>query len=516
MGKKFHRRNTRGIALVELALFIMCSGLMMVAATPIYHTYIVHKYLDVTNNNIAATKAALDSYYLRNGHFPCAAPRNVPVDGPGFGVAAADCSVPQPGTVEVSGRTPKDDTSGTGASAKIRIGAVPVRTLGLPDGMAVDGWNHLFTYAITESYTTAPKDLSHGAIYVVDSKNNPATAVPGIAVYVVAGANPDGTGAYNLNGTLLAPCPPTKAGTTGNNCNDKGVFLSSTLQANQGVRAVENAIALAATACSPKTSTTGNLGNISFFVDNSGSMNSRDITSTGGNISRMEAAKAALATVVPQVIDTKASHDPTNIVGVNDFGTFNSRYGSHSTKNCDGLTGNKASQCLFNAFPPNTVDSVIGGSISSSSSGTTAPVTVSTTDYTNASASLVNNVNSMAPTGNTPLYDSMVALADGVEGTTGTGGTSKKPDDLIIVSDGEDNSSRNNVDQMIDTISTKYPNIKIDFVFVGTPRDGDKVNAAVYKTTKAGHKLNGSFIQVQNAASIMNSMTSLVSSGCGQ
>ena len=509
MYKKNYKSSTRGIALVELALFIMCSGLMMVAAAPIYHTYIVHKYLDITNNNIAAAKAALDSYYLRNGHFPCAAPRNVAVDTPGFGVAAADCSVPQPGTVEVSGRTPKDDTSGTGASARIRIGAVPVRTLGLPDGTAVDGWNHLFTYAITESYTTAPKDLSHGAIYVVDSKNNSSTAVPGIAVYVVAGANPDGTGAYNLNGTLLAPCPPTKAGTTGNNCDDKGVFLSSTQQASQGVRAVENAIALVATACSPKASTAGNLGNISFFVDNSGSMNSRDITSTGGNISRMEAAKAALATVVPQVINTKAKHDPTNLVGVNDFGTFNSRYGSHSTKSCDGLTGNKASQCLFNAFPPGTVDSVIGG-------GTTTTTTVSATDYTNASASLVNDVNSMAPTGNTPLYDSMVALADGVEGSTGTGGTSKKPDNLIIVSDGEDNGSRYNVDQMIDTISTKYPNIKIDFVFVGAPSEGARVNAAVYKTTKAGHKLNGSFIQVQNAASILNSMTSLVSSGCGQ
>ena len=54
---------------------------MLVAGHPIYNVYEAHKHLDTTNNNIVLTQKALDTFYLKNGRFPCPAPRNAPVDG---------------------------------------------------------------------------------------------------------------------------------------------------------------------------------------------------------------------------------------------------------------------------------------------------------------------------------------------------------------------------------------------------------------------------------------------------
>jgi len=222
------------------------------AIAPLYRTYMNNKRLQTTNSSIAQVQNALDTYYTQNGLFPCPAPRTAPIDTVNFGKAIPICNTATDGIAYVPGRIVK------GVQGNVSIGAVPVRTLGLPDSAAIDGWGHLLTYGITQAYTTTipttMTDLFHGAIYVTDSNNdkinNPATAYPGIAVYVIAAANPDGSGAYGLNGTLLAPCP--ESGIASNNCNDQGVFLSSTIQASQGTHPVTNAFALRAGACLPK------------------------------------------------------------------------------------------------------------------------------------------------------------------------------------------------------------------------------------------------------------------------
>ena len=232
-------KSSRGVGLIETALFIMASGLMVSTGAPIYKTYTVHKKVDATNANVALTKAALDDYYNKNGRYPAPASFTIGVDQPGFGSEGGANSAP-------------------GRTGNILIGAMPVRALGLPDTAAVDGWGHLLTYAVTQPYTvTGQTNMQNGAIYVRDSKNDPlhpATSTDGSAVYVVAGANPDGTGAYDVHGKQPVPCPQT--GLSSFNCKANvgsaaAPFLSTTLQASQGEKPVGNAIAFRADPVAP-------------------------------------------------------------------------------------------------------------------------------------------------------------------------------------------------------------------------------------------------------------------------
>ncbi len=259
-GKNNRRGGMRGIGLIELCLFVVASGLILAGATPVYSVYLDNKHLDTTNTSIAQVQSALDTFYLKNGRYPCPAPRNAKIDGANslgnkFGVEQTNCSiaggtVAGDGTVSTTGRTI------AGTPWKIRIGTVPVRTLGLPDSADIDGWGHLLTYAVTAPYAVAalaPKDMLHGAISVVDSKGNPVTAVPGTAVYVVSGANPDGSGAYNMNGVAPLACSSGSSPLEVNRCNAQGTsalpFISTMLQPGQGTRLVTNVIAFAS-ACS--------------------------------------------------------------------------------------------------------------------------------------------------------------------------------------------------------------------------------------------------------------------------
>ncbi len=127
----------------------------------------------------------------------------------------------------------------------VRIGAVPVRNLGLDDNHIADPNGHLFIYAVSETqanlppqrhigdnscgptsnpinltcftfpastpanpYMTLAPDQTQGAIDIQDptagftSLVNPA----GSALYVVIAPGKDGMGAYNLNGLQGIPC----------------------------------------------------------------------------------------------------------------------------------------------------------------------------------------------------------------------------------------------------------------------------------------------------------------------
>lgn len=98
-----------------------------------------------TRERLDTIKLALDSFGKTYGYLPCPAPRNVTPRDAGFGVAAPTCNVAGAG-FEVD----------TGTPVTIAIGAVPVRTLGLPDTYAGDAWGDKMSYAVTIVLTTDP------------------------------------------------------------------------------------------------------------------------------------------------------------------------------------------------------------------------------------------------------------------------------------------------------------------------------------------------------------------------
>jgi len=239
--RKFCRENSprcgaRGISLIEVCFFITVSGLILAGAAPIYTLYENHRHLDITRANLASVQSALDAYYLQNGRFPCPARRDLALDNSGYGqedgaIVGVACTsaaaFPLGTTFPDAGTARAVVANATGHPVPVRIGALPVRALGLPDNADSDGWGHRLTYAVTEIYGTpaAANNMNAGAITIQDSHANSATAGPANVVYAVVAPGADTRGAYNSNGK--APVCGTRL-----NCKDTGTFISTTLNSN--------------------------------------------------------------------------------------------------------------------------------------------------------------------------------------------------------------------------------------------------------------------------------------------
>ena len=217
--------NIKGLGFVLVSIFTLTLG-----ATSAHATRLV-----TTDNNLAQAQTALMAYYSsHNNHLPCPAPRNVPLDGPGFGVSLT-CSSTATTKGELGDGTARAIVK---APYNIRIGALPVRTLGLPDNLIEDGYGHLLVYAVTEKYAdsnTTISGMTEGEIPVEDSSFNSLTAVPGTAAFVLVAPGSDGKGAYNTStGKQPHKCPAT--GILSYDCNDQGTFIAVALLANQATQ----------------------------------------------------------------------------------------------------------------------------------------------------------------------------------------------------------------------------------------------------------------------------------------
>ncbi len=246
--KAYSATGCRGFTLVQMALLVLVLGLLMAAAAATYHAYLKQNHFDTNTTRQAAIQAAIANFYYSNGRLPCVAPRNVPETSPNFGKEiTTSCKLfPSPGAPGVNYLNTFRANGNTGVG-KVRIGAVPVRTLGLDDRYIADVSGYLFIYAVSEDlaestiYGLTPlpsADLTLGVIDVRDYTNSysvldnsppfPAAAgncgtivatsyVPPIhmtvgappagtanpnryAVYTVIDPGASGIGAYTMNG----------------------------------------------------------------------------------------------------------------------------------------------------------------------------------------------------------------------------------------------------------------------------------------------------------------------------
>ena len=174
-------------------------------------TYIKQSRVSSTENKIEIIDEALQLFLSRNGRYPCPAPLNSPLDGANFGIeaglappAAPDCN------------------------AKIVIGAIPVRTLNLPDDFISDAWGGRFTYAVTAPLATPNQyNSDEGAISVVDSAGNSQITPQGSAHYVTVSHGTNNVGATLIEGVGSIPCDATTQ--EGANCDNDDVFRNTLL-----------------------------------------------------------------------------------------------------------------------------------------------------------------------------------------------------------------------------------------------------------------------------------------------
>lgn len=192
-------KKTNGFSLVEVAIVLLIGSLLLAGASSALTTYLKQGRINTTTERLDLINAAIQQYLNVNKKLPCPAPLDAQPDTAEFGIEvnSTDCrTAAYAGTFRAGG-----------AGSEIRIGAIPVRSLNLPDQFVADGWKARYTYAVTEALASEGSFRQDGGkIAVVDSNNNTVVSPAGSAQYVIISHGENKSGAYDISGIALGGC----------------------------------------------------------------------------------------------------------------------------------------------------------------------------------------------------------------------------------------------------------------------------------------------------------------------
>lgn len=225
------KRHIAGNSLLSILFFMIVLGLLMFPIMNYYDNWKSQKRANDTVARLETINKTIREFAATNGHYPCPANIRAGLDTPNFGKSAAsECNTGSPGAF--SGQTKRSGKAKpSGAINYVRAGAVPVRTLGLPDEYIYDGYSHRYVYVVTEAYAAVAADGTlpnipeldrndSTGVFIEDINENTSTRKVGNAIYAVMSMGNTIAGSYSANGNLLADCPTGVA-----NCS-----LEATLQ----------------------------------------------------------------------------------------------------------------------------------------------------------------------------------------------------------------------------------------------------------------------------------------------
>jgi len=238
-----------GFTLLQMAIICLILGLMAATAANTYHLYVRKTQMGTSSSRVAAIQTAVQNFFKDHGYIPCAADPAQPETSATFGVEL-------PGLCTGGNIGGTIDVPGQGTAGHVRIGAVPVRTLGIDDSYIVNAYGNEFFYAVTESLTSkgatplapvvltgttdgsidvcdgsaASCDAGHsvldgttipappgGAVLPIDGCVGqtapdymppvfPTANVERYALYLVIDPGQSGLGTHNTSGTLISAC----------------------------------------------------------------------------------------------------------------------------------------------------------------------------------------------------------------------------------------------------------------------------------------------------------------------
>lgn len=198
-------RGEAGISLINMALLIVITGLFMATAAHLFKVSQAYDRADKTDQALKTAHAAIMRFAaLNGGRYPCPAPLTAAPNTPAFGIEE-NCAAPPVATALNLG---------------VRIGALPARTLNLPDEAMLDGWDNRIVYAVSQGLAQAPP----GAV-LRPIVNNGAFPLTANANYVLAAPGEDARGAFSIDGVLKQPC--NLASLAGENCDNDNTFTAT-------------------------------------------------------------------------------------------------------------------------------------------------------------------------------------------------------------------------------------------------------------------------------------------------
>lgn len=201
-------RLNGGFTLVEVAVVMVIGSIITVMLMNNVTTSLKNARMKETRNKLEMVQNELELFLERNGRYPCPADPGLRFDTQNFG------------------------REGTCAGT-VSQGALPVRTLNLPDDILFDSYKNRFTYAVTsalgnaQTYTTAG-----GSITVTDSNGND---IMDNAHYVIVSHGENGAGARTaMTGALKSACDANVPALEQENCDGDDTFSSTLITADSG------------------------------------------------------------------------------------------------------------------------------------------------------------------------------------------------------------------------------------------------------------------------------------------
>ncbi len=468
-------RSDLGFGLLPLTFLILALGVFLTAGMKLYTIQKEQQVVEVTSERLEYIQLALRQFVVDNGRYPCPASINAAPETALFGVETAGGFLAT-GAVDADGLPVNNscdsnfdddlNTVGTGQTfvsvgidgLNVRTGAVPVRSLNIEDKYMFDGWNRRFVYAVTEGEataatvynttngrTTALLDGTGGDISVVDNNGNDVTVAPGMVEQLVIASGGDNNGAYNFQGTQVQGC--NVAARSGVNCDYQvnpavGATFTSTVNTSKSDNPAQKFVHRLSwepprlmTACDPTS--VDNPRDVAFLVDTSGSMSSNGFCALAASCSRMDTARWAMRRAVTARINANQYNSDPGVTHVSGFVS-----GSSSRSSVTSAVA--AADTLFND-----------------------PDVVTDPDFDQIGDDLNTKLDSMCPSGGTPLGNHLWGLAEKLESARAAGDI--RPNRITMISDGQNTTGEDPV-VTARRIRDTYPYMQVDIVdVVGNP-----------------------------------------------
>ena len=292
-------KNQSGFTLIEFAMVMVLSGLVMGALLHIYKIYLTDKNVRLVNERLLILSSSMSSFQNASQRYPCPADPTLPVTSPDAGLegiagpnpdrclnlldalpAAGDCTGPGgTGICRVDGaRTAYGLTVGLTDPDPVFIGAVPYRSLksgmerglcfSMVDGSSVvcdpgdatqysqndatmeaaarmdtlDAWGFQMTYAVSAPQTLDGLfDTNFGVLDVKTENGDDLVSPEGTAHFVIVAHGENHLGAYNQEGVIPWPCVPGALDES-ENCDQDFTFTSGLRRMGQGPRYFDDTI----------------------------------------------------------------------------------------------------------------------------------------------------------------------------------------------------------------------------------------------------------------------------------
>ncbi|MBS0236533.1 MAG: type II secretion system protein [Proteobacteria bacterium] len=165
-----NKRIQKGFTLIEVSIVILIMGLLLTGGLVTMFATSERGKTTQTAANLANIQDALAIFLAMNGRLPCPAGLSQTQDSSAFGIEQTSGSNP------MACNTASGLFSGTTGGETQYYGMVPVRTLGLSDASAIDGFGNRIVYVVQNAFVNNATTNTSCVTLGTSALNSSATA----------------------------------------------------------------------------------------------------------------------------------------------------------------------------------------------------------------------------------------------------------------------------------------------------------------------------------------------------